>query len=824
MTNQGTHLLPVTAPGEHRSVLSKFVLGILAAAGFVTFVITVHRVDPLASVDLRKSRAEILEEASSFLSSRGYTLKGLHQDGWFSLDAASHMYFQVREGIERANAILRADSLPTHHWFVWWYDAGVAKSQGQEQFYVWMSPGGRVLGYQHIIMDSVPRPSMDSAAAQALARSTLEREGVALEGFTLQTSTDIKLAHRTDHRFVWTRSDSTAELSVWVRIQGNEVGGFRLTFEPTGGFRKRLTEATTSYTLISVVSIAVVFLLILFIIALFLKKYHEGEVGTRTGAVVFFVVFAISVLEVLNRYYLVGAGTTIGDLNHFNIRLVELVFDIFIVQVFLSIMVFAGWCVGESSSRSVWGEKITSTDSVLFGKFFSLDLGRSIIRGYAWGLVLLGGYAAVTLYVTGRGNAIYAGNMSGIAESFVPGLQPVAVALKSAVFSEIVFRLFFMSYLREKTGKKWPGVLVATMLWTVAAVTMWDQPYGFFRPWLTFGMLFLVGLAMCLLFLRYDLVTTLIANFIVCSVALSVPLFVSSSDQAFTARIVFVLAVILPLPVGIVGVLRKRRFEFSPETMPAHIQRISERERMSRELEIARSVQMSLLPKANPVLSGFDIAGICIPALEVGGDYYDFVNLAGRRLGIAIGDVSGKGVPAAIYMTLTKGILQSHAEDNISPKNVLAKVNSLMYRTIERNSFVSMFYAVLDLDKRTIRFSRAGQCPLILTHHVEGKGRFLNPRGMALGLERGTIFESVLEEQELPLRSGEVLVFYTDGFTEAMNPDGEEFGEMRLGEAIAGHRNKSAEEIIKGVCDEVRAYTQGRPQHDDMTMVVLKVD
>jgi sigma-B regulation protein RsbU (phosphoserine phosphatase) len=244
---------------------------------------------------------------------------------------------------------------------------------------------------------------------------------------------------------------------------------------------------------------------------------------------------------------------------------------------------------------------------------------------------------------------------------------------------------------------------------------------------------------------------------------------------------------------------------------------------MVRELEIARSVQMSLLPKADPIVSGFDIAGICIPALEVGGDYYDFVNLAGRKLGIAIGDVSGKGVPAAIYMTLTKGILQSHAEDNVSPKSVLSKVNSLMYRTIERNSFVSMFYAVLDVDKHTIRFSRAGQCPVILTQRVEGSGTFLTPKGMALGLERGTIFESVLEEQELPLRSGEVLVFYTDGFTEAMNTRGEEFGETRLVEAIGKHRNKSAGEIIKGLCEEIREYTEGKPQHDDMTMVVLKV-
>jgi sigma-B regulation protein RsbU (phosphoserine phosphatase) len=273
-----------------------------------------------------------------------------------------------------------------------------------------------------------------------------------------------------------------------------------------------------------------------------------------------------------------------------------------------------------------------------------------------------------------------------------------------------------------------------------------------------------------------------------------------------------------------VGYVKRQRFEFNLETMPTHIQRISERVRMGKELEIARRVQMSLLPKVNPIVQGYDIAGRCIPALEVGGDYYDFVNLGSKKLGLAIGDVSGKGVPAAIYMTLTKGILQSHAEDSVSPKHVLSKVNSLMYRTIERNSFVSMFYAILDIEKKTIRFSRAGQCPVIVAQRSGGRGSFLTPKGIALGLEMGKVFDAVLEEQEMKMLPGDVLVFYTDGFTEAMNGGEEEFGETRLVGAIARHRHKSAEGVIQGICDEVEDFIGGTPQHDDMTIVVVKVD
>jgi sigma-B regulation protein RsbU (phosphoserine phosphatase) len=193
------------------------------------------------------------------------------------------------------------------------------------------------------------------------------------------------------------------------------------------------------------------------------------------------------------------------------------------------------------------------------------------------------------------------------------------------------------------------------------------------------------------------------------------------------------------------------------------------------------------------------------------------------RFGVTIGDVSGKGVPAAIYMTLTKGILQSHAEDNVSPRDVLVKVNSLMYRSIERNSFVSMFYAILDLRNARMRFARAGQCPMILMHRVDGESRMISPKGMALGLEMGRVFESVLEEEELPLQPGQVMVFYTDGFTEAMNAREEEYGEERLLAAISRHHAESAHAIIDAVCADVVTFAGDTPQHDDMTMVVVKI-
>ncbi len=255
-----------------------------------------------------------------------------------------------------------------------------------------------------------------------------------------------------------------------------------------------------------------------------------------------------------------------------------------------------------------------------------------------------------------------------------------------------------------------------------------------------------------------------------------------------------------------------------------NIQSELERERMARELEIAHQVQMSLLPKTSPDVSGFDIAGVCIPAEEVGGDYFDYIPLSDGRLGVAVGDVSGKGMPAAIYMTLTKGVIQSQAEETLSPGSVLTKINSLIYQSIERKAFVSMFYAVLNPKNKTLICSRAGHNPAILVKRKENSCTVIQPPGIALGLESGDIFSRVMTEETIQLESGDLFVLHTDGFTEAMDKNNSEYGEARLTDVILKNRNASPRKLIDAVSQNVHAFTANHPQHDDMTMVVIRAD
>jgi len=174
-------------------------------------------------------------------------------------------------------------------------------------------------------------------------------------------------------------------------------------------------------------------------------------------------------------------------------------------------------------------------------------------------------------------------------------------------------------------------------------------------------------------------------------------------------------------------------------------------------------------------------------------------------------------------MTLTKGILQSHADDTISPRLVLNKVNKLLYRNIEKNSFVSMFYAVLDINDKKLTFARAGHNPGIMINQKDGSNQELNTDGIALGLEEGTVFNKMLHEQTIDLASGDTLVFYTDGFTEAMNPVHEEYGEDRFVKLIADNRTLSAQGLIEILVKSVKDFSEDAPQHDDMTVVVIKL-
>jgi len=249
---------------------------------------------------------------------------------------------------------------------------------------------------------------------------------------------------------------------------------------------------------------------------------------------------------------------------------------------------------------------------------------------------------------------------------------------------------------------------------------------------------------------------------------------------------------------------------------------IAEREKQKREIEIAREVQERLFPQEYPPVAGLDYAGACRPALGVGGDYYDFILLSKDELGIAIGDVSGKGIPAALLMATLRAFLRGQTVERKKDLTALiANLNRLVYESSESNRYATFFYAEFDAGSRTINYVNAGHNPPMIFRQRNGMPEVMR-------LEAGGPVIGLIEEMEycqgrVELETGDVFVAYTDGISEALNAADEEWGEERMKTAVLANQGVAARDLIDRLISSADEFAAGAPQHDDMTLAILRV-
>ncbi len=249
----------------------------------------------------------------------------------------------------------------------------------------------------------------------------------------------------------------------------------------------------------------------------------------------------------------------------------------------------------------------------------------------------------------------------------------------------------------------------------------------------------------------------------------------------------------------------------------------AEREKLQAEFGLARRAQEGMLPQVPPEISGYSIAASCTPSLEVGGDLYDFLKLPDGRFGFGVADVSGKGVPAALYMTLTKGLLSSVSQDSAELATVATEVNRHLYGVTRKKVFVTMAIGFLDAERKQLECVRAGHNPIVWRQASKDVTTLVSPKGLGLGIAGSRVFASQLRVEELNLTDGNVVVFYSDGITEAMNRQLEQFGEERLMEAVTATDGMDATQTRDFISQAVRKFLDGVHPQDDMTLVVLRV-
>jgi anti-anti-sigma factor len=251
---------------------------------------------------------------------------------------------------------------------------------------------------------------------------------------------------------------------------------------------------------------------------------------------------------------------------------------------------------------------------------------------------------------------------------------------------------------------------------------------------------------------------------------------------------------------------------------------VVEQERLQKEMQVAQEIQHSLLPRVVPDISGYDIGSLYRAAKEVGGDYYDFVHVDDDTVGVVVADVSGKGVPGSLVMTMIRTALRMEARGNHSAAEVMARMNDFVTEDMKKGMFVTIFYVILDSKNRIISYSSAGHNPMILFRAESDETFFLNPRGFPVGisLPDDSLFRRSIDVEKIKLKKDDMLIIYTDGVTEAMNESREQYGEERLLGLIKRHGRLTPNEFIAQLSDDVRNFTGGYPQNDDITVVAIK--
>jgi serine phosphatase RsbU (regulator of sigma subunit) len=245
-----------------------------------------------------------------------------------------------------------------------------------------------------------------------------------------------------------------------------------------------------------------------------------------------------------------------------------------------------------------------------------------------------------------------------------------------------------------------------------------------------------------------------------------------------------------------------------------------EKERLEKELDVAREIQKKILPDKEPIFDMLQISSVFIPAFEVGGDYYDFFKIDDEKLGFVIADVSGKGISAAFVMAEVKGIFESLSKTTERPKDILISANEILKNTLDSKTFVSAAFGFIDMRTEKLCIARAGHCPVILVRNKETQQ--IKPSGIGLGLIETDYFSENIEELEIELKNNDIIVLYTDGITEAKNEKLEDFGDTYFKNILIENSHLVADELSNKIIKEVTLFSQNHSQYDDITLVIFK--
>jgi hypothetical protein len=787
---------------------------------------------------------QIAERARAFTAGAGVDTTGsLAVVQTLELDNEDFGQLVARHGLDAVRAGRRDGSLPLPAWRVRLRHNVTTEEEEDDPHAVsvTLDERGRVLGARFFGLDSdSPAPARDEARRMAALR--LAAFGVDLTGFGERSERRASAVEveRTDEgvqvrvnpdpsappspepeapaektadsqSFVWERTDPRwpdTTLRVKAALTGAGLESFSHEVDVDDapmppGFVSMIVQGT-------VYGIALTILVII-LLAVLLSRFITRDNVSLERALVVTMLF--------------GGGCVVSAVisSGFGSSMAELAFGTGAIVVFAGILVWAAWMAGEADAYYAWGPQSTEAAvALLTGRFLARQVARSAVEGLLWGWLMLGALAIVAALVAALGgSSLVHGRTDSYAIDAHPsplfwlGLAPYVIAVS------VIGLLFAPAWVHRVTRRGWIAIplggAVAGMLANLFGIA--DVRFGALPQSLSWSVPF--GVACAAIVARRGWLTAATAVFVFSTWFYGIaPIVAGGAYDAVMAGAGLALATAPALAALALG--PRLADTVVLDAPPPRISRIMEQARREEELNIARRVQNALLPREDPVVDGLDIAGACTPANEVGGDYYDYFVFPDGRFGVAVGDVSGKGVPAAFCMTLTKGFMEVAAAEATSPESVLALANSYLRGNLARGTFVTMTYAVFDPESRVVTCARAGHNPPAILRDGAAP-EFVNASGAALGAADDEQFVEIIESVRIELRRGDTLVFYTDGVTEAMNAAREQFGEERLLRTLARLRGEgTARAMLDGLLGEIDDHARDADQHDDITVVVIR--
>ncbi|MFA6956944.1 MAG: PP2C family protein-serine/threonine phosphatase [Thermoanaerobaculia bacterium] len=796
--------------------MKRFLLPIACIAGLVAIYVLLPLFDPPLPRGISVTKAEAGVAADKAAREFGIDVdKAYRILVW---QAATNL-----EGQFKADPELRrkADADPVvgprfGNWFA------IYHRKGQPKFpaYGWVALDrhGRVMGIRRTPGNEEAAPAASAEALRVRADEFVRsRALIGAPDPVFESDRPNVLLKRTDHTFRYSVPTAipsgTIVYLVGVHFVGDKLSGWSLIEENRDGSPLAFEREFVGSFMARIV---LLFGMLLVLLVIFLKKYHEGEVGIGVAGFLFALMIVLAILAGAATARESSFGTQLGSLDAPGTTWANFGFALLFVQLPLAVLVFLAWSVGESYTRERWGERLASFDAILRRDPINASVGRSLLAGALNAPAAAGLALAISAIPVVTGLATP--GISVMPAAFAFGGSPwlsIIGSLSTAITIAVGSFLFVIGALRRRASRPL-ALVIAIGLGTVVSVTtpltpeIWSYVFGF-------------GLvtAAAAVFVFWDLLAATVTLF---GATLMLELLPYARVAEGKAQLLPLVAAAIPLGLVLIvagaGLLTRREIEYRYDDLAPHVRRIVERERVKAEIDAANRIQAALLPSCDPTIDGVTVSSHYRAATEIGGDYFDFLELGNERIGVAFGDVAGHGLTSGIVMAMAKAALLVQVEHDPSPVRVMEVLNNNVMKTAPPRMMMTFFFGILDPSRQTLRCSSAGHLDPYLYRVATGKLECLSSWGFPLGVKRREPFRELTVQFE----PGDRLVLYSDGLIEAVDDRGEPFGFDRFERVLENSATQSAEEIKKAVLSSVKKFTNNRPPEDDQTLVVFSFE